>query len=521
MPNNPSGKKFMKNIKKSLGNDAPVCLLVCFFIIASIAFPLACAWKGHFLYRDIHLGTAVEFSKTSLTLANCRIIGFNATGTPTIQEFPIWQMLVGASLKILGPWWGWANVVSILIFITSLYPLYMIGNALMGRRGALWTLVFYLAQPLVFKYVGLASPDGSAVTATVWFCFLGYQLISSPTFSILLWSGALVAGVLTALLKLPFFMASGIGLFIFHLIINAKSVRNWISLATVGLLTGIVFLAWTNYTNRLQAGAVFPLVDLRISNPEMLWWYFGDLKYRLSPGPWIKGGWRVLNGLFGSFILFGLAILGIWKSRLLWLPICFILGGVVTTLIFTHLVLQHTHYYMMFAPAVAMLCASAFLWMKDYFVMNGRKEWIFVGIIGFLLSLSVIQGLIGLKITETFDPYNQRVAAIVEKFTAPTDKILIQGGGWGGDILTRSTRTGLSIWGTKILEDPANLKQLKDLGYNKLVMISESPLLNAIQVTNPGDVDRKRELYQANRTLIVDNWPVLYQTEDVVVQEIP
>jgi hypothetical protein len=98
---------------------------------------------------------------------------------------------------------------------------------------------------------------------------------------------------------------------------------------------------------------------------------------------------------------------------------------------------------------------------------------------------------------------------------------LIQGGGWGGDILTRSDRTGLSIWDTKFLEDPANLKKLKDLGYNKLVMISESPLLHAIQVTNPRESDRKREYYEQKRTEIVGNWPVLYQTEDIIIQEIP
>lgn len=511
----------MKNIAKILGNEKQVYLLLGFLIIAAIAFPLACAWKGHPLYRDIHLGTAVEYSKTSINIANTQIIGFNATQTPTIQEFPIWQMLAAVALKTLGPWWGWANVVSILIFITSLYPLYMLGKAFMGQRGGLWTLVFYLTQPLIFTYFGLASTDGTALTASVWFYFLGYRLLSAPSFSILIWSGALLAGILTALLKLPFFMASGIGLFCYHLVLDRRSIKNWTSLASVGLLAGIVFLAWTKYTDKLQAGAVFPLVDLRLSNPEMIYWYFGDLKYRLSSGVWLKGGWRILNGLFGSFILVGLAMLGVWRSRPLWLPLCLIFGGGITTLIFTHLVLHHGHYYMMFAPAVAMLCANSFLWMKDSFEMNERKEWILVALVGLLLSLSVVQGIVGMKITLALDPYNQRVASIVEKFTTPTDRILIQGGGWGGDILTRSARTGLSIWKTSFLEDPENLKKLKRLGYNKLVMISESPMLHAIQATNPGQADKLRELYQVNRTAVAENWPVLYQTEDVVIQEIP
>ena len=511
----------MKNTIKGLGNDRPVWLLAGVFLIASIAFPLLCAWKGYGPYRDIHLGTAMEYARTSISLENTRIVGFNATGTPTIQEFPLWQMLAGTTFKVMGTWRGWANVVSILLFVTALYPLYMLGKIHMGRRGGLWTVVFFLTQPLVFLYIGVAGADGAALAAIIWFAFFGVKLLAAPSFAPWIWIGAVIAGTLAALLKLPFFMATGMGLFLFHLHSNARSVRNWVSLGSVGLLAGCVFLGWTKYTDHLQAGAVFPYVDLRLSNPEMVWWFFGDWKYRLSPGNWIKGGWRILNCLFGSFVLAGLVAFGIWKSRPLWLPLCLLGGCVTTTLVFSHLVLQHSHYYLMFSPAVALLGANAFLWLLDFFTLSWRMERAVVGIVGVLLGLSLIQGLVGMKISQTFDPYDRKVVSIVEKYTTPQDKLLIQGGGWGGDILTRTNRTGLSIWGTKFLEDPANLRVVKDLGYTKLVMISESPLLHAIQVTNPGDAERVRKMYQENRTPIVENWPVLYKTEDTVIQEIP
>ena len=502
-------------------SSKPVYLLLGILLLAAIAFPLVCAWKGYPLNRDIHLGTAIEYSKHSIAIGNTQIVGFNATATPTIQEFPIWQMLAAVALKTLGPWWGWANVVSILIFITSLYPLYRLGRAFMGHRGGLWTLVFFLTQPLVFRYFGLASTDGTSLTAMIWFLYLGYRLLSAPTFKTSLWAGAVIAGTATALLKLPFFMATGIALLSYHLLTRAKSFKHLVSLASVGFCAGLVFLAWTKYTDHLQAGALFPLVDLRISDPDMFFWYFGDLKYRLTPGVWIKGGWRVLNCLFGSFVLLGLGTLGISKSRPLQLPLCLIGGSVITTLVFTHIILHHSHYYLMLSPAVAMLCANAFLWLMDSFPMIVRREQGLVAGVGILLGLSVVQGLIGMKINCDFDPYSKKIAPLVEKYSLPNDKILIQGGGWGGGILTRSNRTGLSIWGTKFLEDPANLKKLKDLGYNKLVMISESPLMNAIQAINPGQSDRKRESYEQNRTAIVENWPVLYQTEDIIIQEFP
>ena len=502
-------------------SNQPVYLLLGILLIAAIAFPLFCAWKGFPLNRDIHLGTAIEYSKHSIDIRNTQIVGFNATGTPTIQEFPIWQILAGGALKVCGPWRGWANVVSILIFITALYPLYMLGKSTMGQRGGLWTVVFFLTQPLVFKYFGLASTDGTSLTAMVWFLYLGSKLISAPTFQISLWLAALIAGTATALLKLPFFMATGIALFAYLLFVNAKSFKHLASLGLLGLCSGIVFLAWTKYTEHLQTGALFPLVDLRISDPDMFLWYFGDLKYRLTPSVWIKGGWRVLNCLFGSFVLAGLCTLGIFKSRKLLLPICLIGGCGVTTLVFTPLILHHSHYYLMLTPAVAMLCAHAFLWLKDSFPMSARREQGFVAVVAILLFLSLVQGLIGMKVTLDFDPYGARIASIVANNTLPTDKLLIQGGGWGGEILTLSDRTGLSIWSTKFIEDPINLQKLKDLGYNKLVMISESPLLHAVQVTNPGDSNRKREIYQNKRTMFVEHWPIVYQTEDIIVQDIP
>jgi hypothetical protein len=511
----------MKNIETDPRSDRPVYVLLGILVMVCIAFPLLCAWKGFPLHRDIHLGTAIEYSKHSIALGNTQIVGFNATGTPTIQEFPIWQMLTGMALKAWGPWWGWANVVSILIFITSLYPLYMLGKANMGHQGGLWTLVFFLTQPLVFHYFGLASTDGTSLTAMIWFLYFGYRLLSAPTFKMSLWMGAVIAGTATALLKLPFFMASGIALCGYLLLTNARSLQHLVSLASVGFLAGIVFLFWTKYTDKLQAGALFPLVDLRLSNTEMVFWYFGDFKYRLSSGIWIKGGWRILNCLFGSFVLLGLGTLGIFKSRPLLLPLCLLGGGGITTLIFTHLILHHSHYYLMLAPAVAMLCANCFLWVKDSFPMSIRRGQGLVAVVGVLLTLSLIQGLMGMKFSQLFDPYNKKIVSIMEKYTSSNDKILIQGGGWGGEILTCSNRMGLSIWSTRFLENPAYLKKLKDLGYNKLVMISESPLMHAIQMTNLGDSNRNRELYENQRTAIVGKWPILYQTEDIIIQEIP
>jgi hypothetical protein len=511
----------MKTITTFQKSENLVYVLLAVLFIAAIAFPLLCALKDFPIYRDIHLGTAIEYSKSGISIHNTRIVGFNASDTPTIQEFPVWQMLVAWALKTLGPWWGWANVISILIFSTSLYPLYRLGCAFMGHAGGLWTLVFYLSQPLVFRYFGMGSTDGASITAMVWFLYLGYRMLSHASFNTLVWSGAVLAGTAAALLKLPFFMSAGVTLLGYHLLTNPKSFKHTLYLAGIGILVGIVFLIWTRYTDMLQAGALFPFVDLRVSNPDMFFWYFGDWNYRVNPAVWIKGGWRVLNCLFGSFVLVGIATLGAFKTRPLYFPLCLLGGSCITIMVFTHLTLHHSHYYLMMCPAVAMLCANAFLWIKNSFRPDGFRELLVVASVGILLGLSLIQGLIGMKIGVYLDPYNKKIASIVGAQTNTSDKLLIQGGGWGGDILTRSNRKGLSIWETQFLEDPVNLKKIKELGYNKLVMISESPMLHAVQAVNPGQSDRKRHSYESKRTPIVENWPILYRTEDIIIQDIP
>jgi len=494
--------------------------LLAFFLVVIVAFHIGSAWKGYGFYRDIHLDTAIHYEQTRIDLAHTVIVGFNATETPTIQEFPAWQALAGLALKVFGPWRGWANVVSLAVFFAGLFPFFRIADAVMGRRGAYWSLVFFVSQPLIFEYAGMAGTDGFSMAAALWFLYFSMELVREGELKWLV--PACLAGSLTAVSKLPFFMAGGVSIFLLILKQHGFSVRRIVLLACVGGVAAVLFFAWTKYTDAAQAGAVFPYVDLRVSkNPQMVWWYFGDWKYRLAAGNWIKGGWRIFNSLFGSFVLAGLAIYALTRKSASPLARCLFLGGVITTLTFSHLVLQHTHYYMMFAPAMAMLCAEVLVSLEANPAFAGRAGCWRIPFMGLLLSLSLVQGLIGMKAVLHYDTYPARMAEIIRANTKDTDKLLIQGGGWGGDLLTRSDRKGLSIWNTHIFENPANYASLKAMGFNKLVMVSESPLLDALQRVNPGENDRTRESYKTSATDIIKDWPTLYQNEDILVKEIP
>src|SRR2546423_711991 len=134
-------------------------VVVALYVLIAI-FHISSAVAGYSHYRDLHLGAALEFAKGHVDLLRPVIVGFNATETPTPQEFPVWQALAGLTFKIFGTWFGWANLLSLALFATGLWPLFRLATEYIGERGAWWTLIFFLAQPLIIFVSGQASADG-------------------------------------------------------------------------------------------------------------------------------------------------------------------------------------------------------------------------------------------------------------------------------------------------------------------------------------------------------------------------
>ena len=125
-----------------------------------------------------------------------------------------------------------------------------------------------------------------------------------------------------------------------------------------------------------------------------------------------------------------------------------------------------------------------------------------------------------MKVVLQFDFYPQRIAKLIQDHTVPEDRLLIAGGGWGGEALFRAKRQGLSIWNTQFLEDSANLKKARELGFTKLVVVRESPLLVALQKTNPGGTDYSGEPFSRFLSPIATRWPPLYEDEQLMIREI-
>jgi hypothetical protein len=109
-----------------------------------------------------------------------------------------------------------------------------------------------------------------------------------------------------------------------------------------------------------------------------------------------------------------------------------------------------------------------------------------------------------MEVVRHYDGYGRRITDSISEHTRSADKLLVFGGGWGGDELFLSEREGLSLRSVDTLSDAKTLARLRKLGYTVLVCLSESPLLHALQVSNPGNQDRR-----------------VFSNEDILVARLP
>ena len=122
-----------------------------------------------------------------------------------------------------------------------------------------------------------------------------------------------------------------------------------------------------------------------------------------------------------------------------------------------------------------------------------------------------------MEIPLRFDPYPAQIAQRVDSLLPAQAKAVIQNGGWGGDIFMRMQRPGLTITTNKLLQSEGQFRRLKDLGYTHLIMLAESPLLHAFQVTNPGQAGLKRLSKYHITTPLLDRWTPMHEDSDIVI----
>ncbi len=98
----------------------PSLLAITLLLLYAIGWALI----GHPIYRDQHIGAAIEYSANGIDLLRPVILGFTATGTGTPQEFPIWQALASIFMDASRGWWGGATIASLILFTIFLPAFY-------------------------------------------------------------------------------------------------------------------------------------------------------------------------------------------------------------------------------------------------------------------------------------------------------------------------------------------------------------------------------------------------------------
>lgn len=499
-------------------NDRDLKLVVLILLLGTIVFHLGLAWKGRGLGRDQHLGTAVEYAKHQIDLLRPIILGANANDTPTPLEFPLWQAITALLMKIFGRWYGWGNVTSLVFHISTLCPLFFLGQRMFSTRVAWWAVTLFLAQPLAFMWGGMASVDGMSATFAIWFVFLSWRMMSTARWS--WWPATAIAGCLSATTKAPFFMVAGLTTFFWLLYEHRRSRTAWLQLSSTGAISLAAFVWWNHHANTFYEIAELPYCDLRIGQgASIMAWWFGDLATRLNAWNWIRGAWRASTVLFGSLLWLILPIAGWFLRGSLTLRL-WIGAGICTLLVFTNLILIHWHYYYMFSAPIALMAALAAVEMEPaLWRILPPKLLLRASVYLALIAVSVAQGLQSMHLNLFLDPYPQTCARIINEQTAPTDKLVVWGGGWTVPLL-RAERQGVSILNFEPIEAPTKLMRLKQLGYDKLVLMNTSPLLVAINTASGTGGFRIKQLREE---LPPDarKWKTVFESPSVLILEIP
>jgi hypothetical protein len=490
-------------------------LAALFWLLLLWVYALAWSWIGYPIYRDQHMGAALQYASNGVDLLRPEIVGFNATGTGTPQELPLWQAAASFGLKTFNGWWGGATIASLLLFTVFLPAFYQSAKWETNVAFAWLAVALLLAQPIVFHLAGGAQTDGFSLALLLAFIWSAELLRRKPGLG--RWLACALLTALLAVTKFPYLMTGGFAALLM-LLWHRAPLKSWLLLAGAAGVAAAAFIPWNAWCNAEIGRALFKYRPLTISeNPQ---WFFGDLAYRLDPANYIKAGWRSLSCLWGSFVLVALTLYGLWlrpKS----LGSAILIGALLTTLVFTKLVLIHRHYYLMFSPAVALLNAYAVseIWQK-FRNHSATKSLLASAAVLVLLVLSLLQGLMQIEAL-TPDPFMKGIATVVQKHTQPDGKLLVANGGWGGDLLILADRRGLSVDSTGLAEDSESLATLKELGYTHFVAASESPLLHAQQLTNPGSTERRRVAWTSYLSDVSAGWPTVYESASLVIKKLP
>jgi hypothetical protein len=363
----------------------------------------------------------------------------------------------------------------------------------------------------------------------MWFIYASHRMITEGKWS--WWVVSLCAAGLSSTTKAPFFMTAGLTAFFWLWFRHRRSGRAWFFLVSAGIVGMLLFFAWNYHCHRVYAEAEFSTINLDPLDKKsgINDWYFGSLAYRLHLVNWARGVWHLMAFAFGGFAFIFLVLIAARLKTAVeaWL---WMLGAGCTTLVFPTLIWEHMHYFFVFAPAIAWLCAVAAAEIesriRDILPLSTLLQTAML-LVTFIACL--IQALSLVHANALLDPYLVEVGQLIKEHTAPEEKIVVWGMEWGDPFLQaeRAGFTGgLGLDSNEWINDPQKLKRLKQLGYTKIVLFNPSPFKAALQsvtIHSHSTLGAVNELVNLHEHLpsVAKNWPVVFDSPQMLMVQIP
>jgi len=336
------------------------------------------------------------------------------------------------------------RLTGLATFVLSAGLLYLLARPRIGRLGANFALIAFVASPFALLFSRTSLIEYSAVAASLAFALAGLHWRERGGRA---WYGlALVAGIVAMTVKVTtgVFWILPFALLGFTSDANARRDRRWIGAWALTLVPLAAALAWTAWADGIKA-----------ASPETAWltsralfsWNFGTLAQRLSPQAWSHALYPAFWPIGGIVLPLAviLVMVGAWRSRgrRFWTWMLIALVGPI--LVFFNLYVVHQYYSAAITPAVAMFLGAA-----AAFLFASRARWSKVALVGGIATIVVawvaLTGYWRPGFRKVADPHGVLpLARQISAETDPSQLVAIVGRDWSPEILYYARRRGLMV----------------------------------------------------------------------------
>lgn len=347
------------------------------FLIPALAYSLISMFKGWngslieiYGFRQTQTAITVDYMLKGGGLLNYE--------TPVLGppwniplEFPFYQLIVYLLVKVTGyPLDQAGKLISVLFFLSSLYPLYALTKAHLGdkTRAIILLLLFSLSPQYIFWSRSFMI-ESAALAMSLWYVYFisDYVGEANNTRKHLLLGLMLVFGIIASITKVTTFFSYYVfaGLIVILSIIPsirnvgfASTIKRHILLLLFGFIVPFAaIVVWTHYTDTIKA---MNPVGTKLMSSSLTAWNFGTIQQKFSIGTWKKIFATSTKDLFGDVRILALfLLLPFCRKQTIVASLFLLMMFILPIAVFTNLFFVHSYY--VYANGIVLIAALALI----------------------------------------------------------------------------------------------------------------------------------------------------------------